>query len=229
MKDRLSNTPMLALSDFTQPFEVVVNACGNGIGAVLSQHTHPIEYFSEKLSEARKKWSTYEQELYSLVRALKLWEHYLLGQDFILFYNHLSLKYLQTQKNISRMHARWLSFIQCFNFMIKHRAGSTNVVANAFSRKANLLTILKSQAVAFDSLPTLYEGNPDFGQIWSLCIEHVYCNDFHLTNDFLFKNNLLCIPRTSLPEALIKELHSNGLARHFGIEKTYQLLSDVFY
>ena len=126
--------------------------------------THsPIEYFSEKLSEARQKWSTYEQELYSLVRALKGWEHYLLGQEFILFFDHLSLKYLQTQKNISRMHARWLSFIQRFNFVIKYRAGSTNVVADALRWKANLLTILKSQVVAFDSLPNLYKDDPDFG------------------------------------------------------------------
>ena len=86
-----------------------------------------------------------------------------------------------------------------------------------------------SQVVAFDCLPTLYKDDPDFGQIWSLCVDHVNCNDFHLTNDFLFKNNLLCIPRTSLREALIKELHSNGLAGHFGIDKTYQLLSDRFY
>ena len=64
----------------------------------MSQHTHPIEYFNENLSEARQKWSTYEQELYSLIRALKIWEHYLLGQEFILFSDHLSLKYLQIQK-----------------------------------------------------------------------------------------------------------------------------------
>lgn len=50
-----------------------------------------------------------------------------------------------------------------------------------------------------------------------------------MTNKFLFKNNLLCIPRTSLREALIKELHSNGLAVHFGIDKTYQLLSERYY
>ena len=69
LKDKLSNT---ALPDFTQPFEVAFDARGNGIGVVLSQHTHPIEYFSEKLSEARQKWSTYKQELYSLVKALEV-------------------------------------------------------------------------------------------------------------------------------------------------------------
>ena len=74
LKDRLFNTPVLALPNFTQPFEAAVDACGYGIGAVWSQHTHPIEYFGDK---ARQKRSTYEQELYSLVRAFKVWEHYL--------------------------------------------------------------------------------------------------------------------------------------------------------
>ena len=86
------------------------------------------------------------------------------------------------------MHARWISFIQRFHFVIKHKAGSTNMVADALSRKTNLHTILKSQVVAFDSLPTLYKDDPDFGKIWSLCVEHVNCNDFHLTNEFLFKH-----------------------------------------
>ena len=100
-----------------------------------------------------------------MVRALKVWEHYLLAHEFILFSDHFSLKFLQTQKTISRMHARWLSFIQRFNFVIKHKVGNTNTVVDALSRKINLLTILQSSIIAFDSLPTLYENNPDFHDI----------------------------------------------------------------
>ncbi|TYJ99684.1 serine/threonine-protein kinase TIO-like [Cucumis melo var. makuwa] len=59
------------LLDFTLTFEVAVDACGMGIGAVLSRKGHSIEYFSEKLSSSRQSWSTYEHELYALVRALK--------------------------------------------------------------------------------------------------------------------------------------------------------------
>ncbi|KAL0556105.1 hypothetical protein IC582_004615 [Cucumis melo] len=71
LKESLSNIPVLKLPDFFQAFEVAVDTCGTGIGAVLSQQGHPIEYFSEKLSKSRQSWSTYEQELYALVRALK--------------------------------------------------------------------------------------------------------------------------------------------------------------
>ncbi|KAA0063448.1 Retrovirus-related Pol polyprotein from transposon 17.6 [Cucumis melo var. makuwa] len=144
LKESLSNSPVLKLPDFSQAFEVVVDACGIGIGAVLSQQGHPIEYFSEKLSKSRQSWSTYEQELYALVRALKQWEHYLLSREFILLTDHFSLKYLHSQKSISRMHARWISYIQIFNFVIKHQAGKENEIVDALSRKSNLLSILSS-------------------------------------------------------------------------------------
>lgn len=37
-----------------------------GIGVVLLQG-QVVEFFSEKLSDARQKWSTYKQELYAIV------------------------------------------------------------------------------------------------------------------------------------------------------------------
>lgn len=83
---------------------------------------------------------TYEQELYSLVRALKQWEHYLLGKEFILITDHFSLKFLHSQKSISRMHARWIQFLQRFDFVIKHTPSNTNKVADALSRKGTFLT-----------------------------------------------------------------------------------------
>ena len=95
--------PILRMGDL---LEVAVDACGLGIGGVLSQQGQPIKFFSEMLSSSRQAWSTYEQELYASVRALKQWEHYLLSKEFLLLTDHFLLKYLQSQKNISRMHAR---------------------------------------------------------------------------------------------------------------------------
>ena len=49
-----------------------------GIGAILMQEGNPIAYFSEKLNEGVLNFSTYDKELYALVRALQTWQHYLL-------------------------------------------------------------------------------------------------------------------------------------------------------
>lgn len=127
------------------------------------------------------------------------------------------------------MHARWLTFIQRFDFLIKHKASHTNKAADALSRKTTLLTLLKGEIVAFDSLPQLYETDCDFHEIWQYCNLHVNCNDFHLADGFLFKANRLCIPHTSLREKLIKDAHAGGLAGHFGRDKTLELLSNRFF
>ena len=48
------------------------------------QEWRPIAYFSEKLSDAKKMYSTYDNEFYAIVQALRHWEEYLVGVEFVL-------------------------------------------------------------------------------------------------------------------------------------------------
>ena len=45
----------------------------------------------------------------------------------------------------------------------------------------------------------------------------------------LFKNNQLCLPNFSMRENLVQEKHNDGLARHFGVEKTLGKLSQLYF
>ena len=83
------------------------DASGVGIGSVLSQEKKPVACFSEKLSNARQKWTTYNKEFYSIVRALKTWKHYLVIHGFVLYSYCDALKHLNSQTRIIKdMHAK---------------------------------------------------------------------------------------------------------------------------
>ncbi|KAK4855310.1 hypothetical protein QYF36_005902 [Acer negundo] len=160
---------------FEKLFEVECDASGIRIGAVLSQEKKPVMFFNEKLSDARRKWSTYDQEFYAIVRALKNWEHYLIQCKFILYTDHQALKYLNSQRNL----------------------------IDALSRRASLLVTMQQKIIGFEFLKELYSDDEDFGE--------------------------LCIPRSSLREKLIRELHGGGLSGHLGRDKTISGVAERYY
>ena len=96
IKEKMTQAPTLRLPDFSKVFEVACDTSGIGIGGVLSLEGHPIAFFSEKLNEARLKYSTYDKELCAVVQALRYWRHYLLPHEFVLFSDHEALKFLNS-------------------------------------------------------------------------------------------------------------------------------------
>ena len=58
----------------------------------------------------------------------------MLGRKFTIVSDHHSLKFLQTQPQLSRRQARWLELLAEFDFELVHCLGKSNVVADALSR-----------------------------------------------------------------------------------------------
>ena len=70
------------------------------------QENHVVCYESIKLKDHEKNYSTHDLELASIVHALNMWRHYLMGRKFELRTHHCGLKYLFDQPTLNARKAR---------------------------------------------------------------------------------------------------------------------------
>jgi hypothetical protein len=67
LKEALITAPVLALPDFSKPFQLQTDASDVGVGAVLLQDGHPLAYISKSLGPHARGLSTYEEYLAILI------------------------------------------------------------------------------------------------------------------------------------------------------------------
>jgi Zn-finger domain-containing protein len=142
LKDKLTNAPLLQLPDFNKMFKLECYASGIGLGGVLLQEGKPVAYFSEKINGAALNYSTYDKELFALVRTIETWQHYLWHREFIIHSDHESLKHIQRQSYLNRRHAKWVEFIESFPYLSNIKEG----------RKMLLHMLCLSDILCFDNL-----------------------------------------------------------------------------
>ena len=163
LKSLLSSAPILRNADPDLKFTVTTDASGFAVGAVLSQEDHeghrPVAFESRKLSDAERNYATHEKEALAIIHALKIWRHYLEGQEFDIVTDHHSLTYLNTQLTLTRRQAAWVELLQAYHYEIKYKPGKTNVVADALSRRPDLANIEISPSKDF--LERIRQGYED--------------------------------------------------------------------
>jgi len=101
---------------------------------------------------------------------------------------------------------------------LKHKSGIENKAADALSRRVTLLSVMSVEVTGFERLKEEYESCSKFGEIY-LTLKDENCrviNGYHLQDGYLFRDNKLCIPKTSVRDFLIWEIHAGGLSGHFG-------------
>ena len=139
IKTRYQNAPIVIGVDWKLEFQVHTNASDIAIGAMLAKNptgktNQPIAYASRLLSKAEKNYTTTEKEALAMVYAVNKFRHYLLGNRFIFYVDHLALQYLVNKPQVSGRLAWWLLLFLEFDFKVIYKPGKTHGVADALSR-----------------------------------------------------------------------------------------------
>ncbi|QRW13905.1 Transposon Ty3-I Gag-Pol polyprotein [Ceratobasidium sp. AG-Ba] len=118
---------------------LVTDASCTGASGVLSQGDDPktakiAMFWSAKFTATQQNYPVHELELLAIKELMQKFQYQLHGVRFCVFTDNKSLEHLLTQKNLSARQARWLEFINQFDFDIVHIPGVDNKVADALSR-----------------------------------------------------------------------------------------------
>ena len=100
LKKLLTTAPILAQLDIKKPFDVYCDASRIGIRCVLMQEGRVIAYASRQLKHHEEHYPTHDLELATVVHALKIQRHYLLGSSCHIYTDHKSLKYIFNQSKL---------------------------------------------------------------------------------------------------------------------------------
>ena len=138
LKQILTQDPVLHMPDFGKPFIVQTDASDRGIGASLMQEHEgqkfPVAFGSKNLLERERAYSVIEKECLALVWAVRRFQKYLYGKEFILETDHQPLAYIDRTKMSNSRLMRWALFLQNYKFTIRSIKGRENVVADFLSR-----------------------------------------------------------------------------------------------
>ena len=77
------------------------------------------------------------------------------------------------QPKLNQKHAKWVEYLQIFNFVLKHISGQANKVVDVLSRKSILVQESQIQVLGFDFLKELYKTYLDFKEAFEACFNPV--------------------------------------------------------
>ncbi|KAK3878428.1 hypothetical protein Pcinc_017012 [Petrolisthes cinctipes] len=201
LKQALTNCPTLAYPSQTATvYQLVTDASSLAVGAALYQiidgKPTPLGFYSKKLSDTQRTYSTYDRELLAAYLAVLHFKVLIDGHSTTLFLDHKPLVSAFHSKSIAKSdrQQRQLAFISEYVTSVNYICGDNNVVADCLSRSTCAVTV----------------------DVFDLCgIAHSQTNDKELntykdrlssyelpSNLTLWCNKSTCSPRPCVPSSL---------------------------
>ena len=134
LKLKLNTAPVLALHDFSKPFDVTTDESVVTVGGELAQGGRPVAFYSKKLTPAESRYHVMDRELMSVYLGCMKWCHYLHGNVCNIYSDHEPLIYIFVQPHLNTCQARWLEQLSELNLKVHYVPGKDNVVADVLFR-----------------------------------------------------------------------------------------------
>jgi cleavage and polyadenylation specificity factor subunit 1 len=233
-KKIIADSTLLVHPNPQAPISLAVDASDVAIGAVLQQYSagfwEPLAFFSQRLSPAQTRYSTFGRELLAMYEAIRHFRHSVEGREFIIFTDHKPLTYalISSSDKYSPREIRHLDYVSQFTSDIRHVSGAENFVADALSR-INTLTVLSPSTLDIVQMSTAQATDPNFqAEIQGLSLQPQRVP--LLTTD----GTILCDMSTGRPRPIVplsfRRLvfdHLHNLS-HPGVAATLRLIADRY-
>jgi hypothetical protein len=228
---------VLNIVDPNKDFLVCIYAYKEGLEGVLMQEEHVICYESRKLNENEINYVTHDIELVSIVHALKMWRHYLLGRIFVLMTDHCGLRYLFDQPKLNAIKSRWMSLLSEFDFEINHIKGKESRVVDALSRSVKMIHLAAVSTCEMDVRERVKSAQEidAFFKTVKLYLEQeptgMKYEGYQLLNDGLltYKGRLYIPNCDDLKRFMMDKLQKIPYIGHLGYQKMITTTRKLFY
>jgi reverse transcriptase-like protein len=127
------------------------NVSDFALRAIISQEfddgKHPIAFHSRTLLPAEQNYDIHDKEMAAIIYGFKCGHPYFLSANHPINIrtDHKNLQYFRQPQKITGRQARWMEFLQDFDFALDHIPGHTNTVTNLLSHHKDLNKGVDSQ------------------------------------------------------------------------------------
>lgn len=165
-QDLIQNT-MLAYPAKNAELSLSVDASDFAVGAALHQKVgdiwQPLGFYSKKLTDTQRRYSTYDRELVAIFQGVKHFQYMLEGRQFHILTDHQPLTYAFSQplEKAAPRQARQLDYIGQFSTDIRHVPGTENVTADFLSR----INQISETGINFEEIATDQQSDEELTKL----------------------------------------------------------------
>lgn len=235
-KEEIAKSALLAYPSENAQLILHTDASDTCVGAALHQkignQLQPIGFYSKKLTESQRKYSTYDKELTAIFQSIKHFNYLLEGRRFRIFTDHkpLIFSFLQKRDKASPRQVRQLDFIGQYSTEIYHIDGKDNFTADALSRIEAIETLPEN--ITAEEISIAQDTDDELKNI--LEFEWSGPNTYKQINIPGSEKTIWCIdtpiPRPFIPvslrQRLITVLHGKA---HPGRKNSVKLINSRFF